>query len=149
MTDNIFPKYVEISPRRTGKSTRLLQAVALFEEQVFRDIHVVVISPNMNMSHHLRNTYRSDYDISTRISNNREVLFKTMSYLDNNPLRGVDRNNIVLFMDEVYFIRERFPFWVPYRTIYVTTTPVNNSHDLLREIIIKNNNYIDVYRNDV
>lgn len=151
MTTNIFPKYIEVSGRQTGKTNRLLSAVKEFERAGFQNVHPIVITPNMSMSRYLHDRYREEFiEPITRHTIRPEVLFKTVDQITHLVRMGLTADSVVIFIDEVSYVNGPYPNWLAARTIYgATTNPVAGGNELFESLIRANGGNRDVYRVNV
>lgn len=152
MIDNIYPKYIEAGPRRCGKSTRLLEAVAEFNSYGLRNVQPIVLAPNRSMLHHLRQTYHRDdsyFTTASRVDNS--TSFMTVDDLMNMYPYTRSFHELVLFVDEAALMDQDYPGWITYRTLYAASTPTGSSEsgNLLNNLIVLNRGNRYVYRSNV
>ena len=154
MTTNIYPKYIERAPRRTGKTTRLIRALKDFRGMVYYNAPVIIISPNPHMSQSLKESFLSTLTHFTanregwvreeRVHNNdpsRDILFASIQWLRG---RGEVRD-AYFFFDELEDIPFRIDQWVLKRTVYVNYTPRGTDTSNLTELIYLNGGLRNVY----
>lgn len=148
---NISPKYIEVSARQSGKTTRLISALLYYRIMTCMDSPVIVLSPNHHMSRNLIELYSAEYqsqlhrstanliDETRNPSLSHSILFTTVENRLIEEQFRMNRYNVVVFIDEAFDLCDAIRFsWIMDRTIYSSLTPTGGNDNVIRNLTSRN-----------